>query len=44
MLFSSDEAAAPGESEIQGPEGEEELGIFQVIDRLEKITEELISK
>ena len=38
------EAAAPNESEALGPDGEEEPGIFQVLDRLEKITDTLLSK
>ena len=38
------EATAPNESEVQGPDGEEEPGIFQVLDRLEKITDTLLSK
>jgi len=43
LMFSSD-SVAPPESEAQGPEEEEELGIFQVIERLERITDSLLSK
>ena len=46
MLFavSSDDSASPDESEVKGADGEEKLGIFQVIERLEKLTDELLSK
>jgi len=44
LLFSRDEAVAPNESKGQGPVREEEPGIFQVIERLEKITDALLSK
>jgi len=41
---SSDESAPPDKPEVQGPDREEELGIFQVIERLEKITDTLLSR
>jgi len=44
QLISSDESAPPDESETQGPGIEEELGILQVIERLEKIADTLLSK
>jgi len=44
MLFSRDEAAAPDESKGQGPGGEKEPGIVQVLERLEKIADALLSK
>jgi len=43
-MFFSDESDLPDESEVQGTNREEELGIFQVIERLEKITDTLLSK
>jgi len=44
LLFSSGEYAPPDESEVQGTSRKEKLGIFQVIERLEKITDTLLSK
>jgi hypothetical protein len=38
------EASVAREKEYNGLETEEELGIFQVLDRLEEVTRELISR
>ena len=46
LLFSSEEAveAFTSESNALRPDGEEELGIFQVLDRLEEIIDTMTSK
>ena len=47
QLFSRDEAAAPDEPDVEeepNNNGEEAQGIFQVLERLEEITDSLLTK
>ena len=44
VLLPAEKASAAAEYENKGLEKEEELGIFQVLDRLEEVTNMLISR
>ena len=44
LLLSSEDSASPDDLVVEGPDDKEKLGILQVLDKLEKITDEMPSK
>jgi len=44
LLFSSEDSDPPDDLEDEGPGGEGKLGVFQILDRLERISDKLNSK
>ena len=44
LLFSSEDSTPPDDLQVEGPDGEEKLGILQFLERLEHVTDEFLRK